>query len=103
MGSVRDISNSQLGHVACSQLAIDRQIAVLTGKIPEATSAAQAEYACGVVEGYLKALGDVQILPWSECNRILLGAADAVRAWQPAPDHRGGLVSDYDPLAPEHG
>jgi hypothetical protein len=26
MGSVRDISNSQLGQVACSQLAIDRQI-----------------------------------------------------------------------------
>jgi hypothetical protein len=76
-------------------------VASLTGKIPEATSAAQAEYACGVVEGYLKALGDNQILQWPECNRLLLDAIDAAKAWQSTSDLHGGIVSDYDPFAPE--
>lgn len=76
-------------------------LALLTEKISLATRAANAEYACGVVEGYLKALGDFKVLPWAECNRMLLIATDAAKTWKPAPHGPSEIVSDYDPLAPE--
>ena len=77
-----------------SILTAREKVISLTAIIPGMTSAAQAEYACGVVEGYLRALGDMQVLSWPECNRLLLEAIDTTKAWQTTFDLDGGMGSD---------
>lgn len=57
------------------------RVANLIQKIQSAPTSSDALRALCVVEGYLKALGDLEALPWSECNVLLLRAQDTCDAW----------------------
>lgn len=57
------------------------RVANLIQKIQSAPTSSHALQALCVVEGYLKALGDLEAMPWSECNVLLLGAQDTYDAW----------------------
>ncbi|MNC78781.1 hypothetical protein D3C75_1310770 [compost metagenome] len=57
------------------------RVANLIQKIQSAATSSDAVQAMRVVEGYLKALGDLDALPWSECNVLLLRAQDTCDGW----------------------
>lgn len=53
----------------------------LVAEVATAPSLAEAQHRASVVEGYAKALGDMEGLPWGECNAALFEAQDSVRDW----------------------
>lgn len=56
-----------------------RRLDQLVTQVASAPSLAEAQHHTSVVEGYAKALGDLEALPWTECNKALLKAQDSVQ------------------------